>query len=239
MRISIMMFWMILLLWLLSGVIRAQSLEQKVDILYNSFVNHVTQKTIHTLWTRQRAQQEKRLWKRIELSLKQDIRKANFSERVVYQSVLSKVIEQNNPQYVSSLSELLYQRELINAINNYRATKKLPSLQYNSSLMKSAYRHALDLAVNFPYDVNNDGIREIVSHRGTDNSTVLDRVNDERYYYYVVENIAYNQLTAYQVLQDWIHSPTHYVNLIDPTIQDIGIAKIGQYRVMVGWKKMQ
>ena len=103
----------------------------------------------------------------------------------------------------------------------------LTILTYNSKLTQAAYQHALDLSHNFPYDADRDGSKELISHIGTDGSRVTQRAEHALYSYsFLSENIAYNQITAVQVLQDWINSPTHYDNLVSKKPQDIAVVKV-------------
>lgn len=152
----------------------------------------------------------------------------------MYQAVRTKIKERDNSYLTDSNSNLIKQWELINAINNYRTSHNMLQLNYNSKLSQIAYRHANDLANNFPYDVDGDGVKEIISHRGSDGTRVVQRAEHVWYIYsFLAENIAYNQITATQVLQDRLNSPTHYNNIVSQKSKEIGVAKVGPYRVMV------
>lgn len=47
------------------------------------------------------------------------------------------------------------------------------------------------------------------------------------------ENIAKGQTKASEVVQDWIDSPEHYANIIDPDLTHIGVGRQGKYWVQV------
>jgi hypothetical protein len=44
------------------------------------------------------------------------------------------------------------------------------------TLAKAAYNHANDMYINFPYDTNGDGVKELIAHAGTNGKKVQDRV---------------------------------------------------------------
>lgn len=222
-------------LFLVSSV-WGESLEQRADEIFMWFQAEINQRISSIPLPSLRDKHEKRLWSRYSLLLNRQIRLWSASDRVLYQAVQTKIVERNNDYLTQSTSDLTKQRELINAVNNYRKMNDLTTLNYNSELTKAAYQHALDLSNNFPYDADGDGSKELISHIGTDGSRVVQRAEYAWYSYsFLAENIAYNQITAVQVLQDWINSPTHYDNLVSSKPQDIAVVKVWPYWVMVMW----
>lgn len=212
----------------------AQNIEQRTDEMFATLQRDIDQRVSEISIVRLRANHADRLWNRHALLLNRKIRLWNQQDRTLYQLLQTKIIERKKNYLTTSTSDLVQQRELINAINTYRDTKHLSPLAYNSKLTEAAYRHALDLSRHFPYDTDGDGKVELISHIGTDGTRVVQRVQDTWYMYnFLAENIAYNQVTANQVLYDWINSPKHHDNLITNKAKDIGIAKIGPYWVMV------
>jgi uncharacterized protein YkwD len=88
--------------------------------------------------------------------------------------------------------------------------------------------------LNFPYDTDGNGIKENISHVGTNGWRVTSRVESLWYNYSLVaENIWYNQQTPAEILLDRENSPTHYENLITKKATQIGVAKVWSYWVMV------
>lgn len=212
----------------------AESIESRIDTIYTSLESYVHERISTIPLQSMKPKQEKRIWKRLELSLLKKIKFGDESEKLLYQWIWSKVIERNSATISMSTSDLVQQRSVINAINAVRNASDLNSLNYNSRLTQAAYRHALDLSEHFPYDADGDGSREIIWHVGTDGTRVLQRAYDAGYYYsFLGENIAYNQVLPSQVLADWMDSPTHYDNIVAPKAVDIGVAKVGPYWVMV------
>lgn len=212
----------------------AQSIEQRVDEMFVWIEHQITQRVAGISMIRIRANHENRLWNRHALLLNRYIRLWNNTDKILYQAVQTKIVERKNDYLTQSTSDLIKQQELINAINSYRSTKNLVPFNYNSKLTQAAYRHALDLSNNFPYDADWDWVKELIWHIGSDGTRVMNRVQDTWYIYlFLAENIAYNQITANQVLYDWINSPLHHANLLTDKARDIGIVKIWSYWVMV------
>ena len=220
--------------FLYGGIVVAQSsIEQKVDVLLSEFQQQIDQRVQKISSSKMRENHEKRLWKRYNLLLNRQIKLWESSEKIVYQVAQIKILERGNDYLLQSISDLILQQELINAINNYRKKNNLNTVLYSSKLSKIAYVHALDLSNNFPYDTDGDGIAEVISHIWTDGSRVWMRAQKLEYYDYIVENIAYNQTTAYQVLHDRSNSTLHNDNILSSKVTHIWISKIGKYWVLV------
>ncbi len=212
------------------------SFSQQIDEIYNWYQSQIEERIVKIPLKKVREQQADRLWKAKELSLHKYIRVWNDTDKLKYQVISTKIVERKNDYLTQSTIDLIFQQELINAINNYRKTKNLWILTYSSLLTKIAYNHSLDLSLHFPYDADRDGKVDIISHIWTDGSRVGNRAQRLWYYGYIVENIAYNQITAYQVLLDWINSPTHYDNIVSSRVTHIWVSKIGPYCVLVMWR---
>lgn len=102
----------------------------------------------------------------------------------------------------------------------------------------AAYRHARDLRDHFPYDTNGDGIAEKIAHVGSDGSTVAERAESLWYNRLsIAENVAYNQITVDEVMDDRMQSPDHQENILSETVIEMGVAKVGPYRVQVFGKE--
>lgn len=92
-------------------------------------------------------------------------------------------------------------------------------LAWNGALESAARRHSEDMAEHEYFD-----------HVGSDGSTVGDRVSREGYdWRRVGENIAHNQQTIEEVVQDWVESPGHCVNLMNPSFVEMGAAEVDLY----------
>jgi uncharacterized protein YkwD len=63
------------------------------------------------------------------------------------------------------------------------------------------------------------------SHDSLDGKTFAQRLTDAGYNYSAAgENIAAGDLTVEQVVNHWLNSPGHCVNMMNPTYRDIGVA---------------
>lgn len=163
-----------------------------------------------------------RLRKRYERNLLRIMRSAHqYNDLVWAQTLRSRVVERDLLHLSFTTDDTIKERELINAINALREQKRLQPLTYSTSLKMVAYRHALDLFKNFPYDTNADGILEVISHTGSDGSRVIQRAKGIVSFEFLAENIAYNHKTALQVIEDWKSSPGHYATLISPQAKHI------------------
>src|SRR5713226_4782392 len=64
-----------------------------------------------------------------------------------------------------------------------------------------------------------------LSHTGPDGSTFEHRINAAGYsdWTAIGENIAAGQQSPQQVVDDWMNSPGHRANILDPSFRDVGI----------------
>ena len=87
-----------------------------------------------------------------------------------------------------------------------------PPLQWDEQLERAATRHARDMARHAYLD-----------HRGRDGSTPAQRVTAAGYRWRSVgENVAAGQPSAEDVVEDWIESPGHCANLMNPVYTELG-----------------
>ncbi len=103
------------------------------------------------------------------------IKNLDGEKRIVYQTVWPKIIQRKEVTQFST-NDLVVQWEIINEVNRLRKERGLIGLTYNLTLTRAAYTHAQDMYLNFPYDTDGDGIKETISHAGTDGTRVQDRV---------------------------------------------------------------
>lgn len=88
-------------------------------------------------------------------------------------------------------------------------------LTANAALTRAALAHSQDMAGHGGFE-----------HRGRDGSTPETRVQRSGYgkYRIVGENIAAGAMTAREVTQGWLESPSHCQNIMDGRFTEIGIA---------------
>merc|ERR1719277_2832602 len=102
--------------------------------------------------------------------------------------------------------------EMLEVINDARAKAGVPALCENRALHLTAVFHATDMYWN-----------DFTSHRGSDGSTVEDRVTRQGYTYRVLgENVARGQTTAEEVLQFWMRSSESRNNILNPEFKNMG-----------------
>ncbi len=209
------------------------SIINTIDTYYDGFTNQITDKTDHIWIPRVRTRVQNRLRNRVLSSIQKKIFLLKWEEKMIYQIVWLKILQRKDALKFST-NDLVVQRELIALINSFRKEKWLSQLSYNPLLTKAAYNHANDMYINFPYDTNGDGIKENISHFGTNGRKVQDRVESLWYIpYFVWENIWYNQQTPEEILLARKNSPTHYSILIATEANEIWVVKLGSYWVMV------
>lgn len=98
-----------------------------------------------------------------------------------------------------------------------------PALIWDSRLEVAARRHSHDMAATDRFD-----------HRGSDGLGTGDRVRRAGYDWRVVgENIARYQQSVVEVVEDWVESPSHCRQLLDPRFVEIGAAEADGYWTQV------
>ncbi|GAB3912894.1 CAP domain-containing protein [Mucilaginibacter boryungensis] len=148
--------------------------------------------------------------------------------------MLTLIVSTARTQYRPATAES-FKQEFLNYINTTRArgcncgTKwfpPAPPLSWNTSLQKSAFRHAKDM---------ND--KSYFSHTSKDGRSMQDRIVFAGYIFngyksfIIGENIAEGQQSIRQVMQEWFASEGHCHNLMNPAFREIGIAQYNDYWV--------
>ena len=103
--------------------------------------------------------------------------------------------------------------QVVELTNAERAKADLQPLKLNDRLTGAALDHSNDMAHD-----------DFFSHTGVDGSTVSDRVKNSSYEYSTAgENIAAGQTSAAEVVEDWMNSPGHRANILNPNYTEIGV----------------
>ncbi|MEM6311476.1 MAG: CAP domain-containing protein [Pseudomonadota bacterium] len=114
-------------------------------------------------------------------------------------------------------------RRAAQAINALRAENRRVPLVYSAQLNRAARMHAADM-----------NRRQVMSHTGRDGSTPANRATRAGYRWCrIAENVAFGQPDLATVLQAWVKSPGHRRNMLDLTVSEFGIAKVGAYWTLV------
>ncbi len=102
--------------------------------------------------------------------------------------------------------------EMLSRINAIRADAGLAPLSACSSLRRAAQGHASSMATT-----------HALSHIGPDGTWPWDRMRAEGFRLHAAaENLAEGQNSVDQVLREWLSSPPHRANLMDPRMQQAG-----------------
>lgn len=106
-------------------------------------------------------------------------------------------------------------QDLLRLVNAERQRVNAPPLALNDKLTAAAQRHAQDMATN-----------RRMSHDGFDGSTMGSRIDATRYRWSTIgENVAMGQPTAAAVMSDWMNSPGHRQNILNPAFTELGIGQ--------------
>jgi uncharacterized protein YkwD len=98
-------------------------------------------------------------------------------------------------------------------------------LSSNQKLADSAIAHAQDMAVN-----------DYFSHESKNGEKLKDRVNKQEYSWLTIgENIAKGQKTSAQVVRDWMNSPGHCKNIMNPNFGELGVGRDDNLRKEYIW----
>jgi uncharacterized protein YkwD len=112
------------------------------------------------------------------------------------------------------------QGRLVDLTNQWRASVGLPPLQPNALLMQAAQNFANAMAAANHYIDSEDG-------HLFQGQTFTDRAKAVGYAYRSLgENVAYNYGWADpvgQLMTQWVNSPAHWQNIVDPNFTQIGI----------------
>lgn len=96
----------------------------------------------------------------------------------------------------------------------FRGFDAVPPLAPSAALQRAASAHAEDMAR-----------RGAMDHAGGDGSTPADRATRAGYAWRNVgENVAMGQSTPDQVVAEWLDSPRHCSNIMDPDFTEMGVA---------------
>ncbi len=102
--------------------------------------------------------------------------------------------------------------DAVQLINQYRAGKKLPALSRDSRLDNLAGSHSRYMAAKD--DLSHDGFNERFNQANMQSCA---------------ENVAWNQINASELVNDWIASPVHDKNLLKAAATRVGMGRSKGY----------
>jgi len=95
--------------------------------------------------------------------------------------------------------------------DDYEATEPL---SWNTTLAETALGHSTDMADN-----------NFFSHTGSDGLNASARATEAGYFWRTVgENIAAGRSVAEATVQDWLDSPGHCRNIMNPAFREVAVA---------------
>lgn len=124
------------------------------------------------------------------------------------------------------------QEQMLQLVNQARSQDRLcgnkrfsaaPPLRLNNMLQSAAEKHAKDMAE-----------KNYFSHKSLDGHSPFKRMKNEGYEYsYAAENIAQGHKSAQDAINDWLESPGHCANMMNPELKELGMAQHKSYWVQV------
>lgn len=105
-----------------------------------------------------------------------------------------------------------YANELATLINNARAEAGLPQLSVNAQLTVAAQGHSIDMACH-----------GLLSHTGSDGSSVHDRVAAAGYYPSRSSEIIYGSGYPQTAFEWWMNDQVHRDEILSPYVTEMGI----------------
>jgi uncharacterized protein YkwD len=133
------------------------------------------------------------------------------------------------------------QQEFLDAINKARSVardcypddptrgimKATHPLTWNNELYASALEHSTDLATSDTFSHNGSGTSSDITGDGRP-SQFFERIiaNGYNNYYTVGENIAGGQESLDEVMEAWLKSPGHCINIMKDSYDEVGVAVV-------------
>ena len=111
-----------------------------------------------------------------------------------------------------------FEGELLELINNYRISQELPPLRGSAILERLAAEHSLYMkrGRQLSHDRFNQRFESATKYGATT----------------CVENVGWNYATAEGQFEGWQKSAGHDANMLNPDINEVGLARVGPYVTM-------
>jgi uncharacterized protein YkwD len=106
-----------------------------------------------------------------------------------------------------------FEQQVVDLVNQQRAAYGIGPLSYNAVLDQAATEH------------NSDQITtRTMAHHNMGDGEPDQRLQQLGYYGAWGENVAVGQTTPQQVVQEWMNSPTHRANILNPNYHHLGVS---------------
>ena len=127
-------------------------------------------------------------------------------------------VNEPTPTPAASSQPTSIAEQMLRAVNAERVSHGLEALTLNAQLTRSAQAYALKMQqLNF------------FSHTDPNGGTFRQRNEAAGYtnWQWMGENIAYGQPTVAEVVKDWMNSPLHRDNILEPQARELGVGYVG------------
>ncbi len=148
------------------------------------------------------------------------------------QLVLQEQSKHTKTETKQNRSELNLQQKFISKVNELRAQGRQCGKRYfppakpliaNNRLTKAALNHSRDMSKH-----------KFLDHISSNGDTLVERLQKTKYAWRAIaENVAHNQPSIEQVLQDWLSSSGHCSNMMSADYVHTGVAQINWYWTQV------
>lgn len=108
-----------------------------------------------------------------------------------------------------------FEQRVLELVNRERAKAGLAPVRYNSLLDNAAEKHAAHMS-----------LVGRMAHDGIGDGTPGERIRAEGFRRAWGENVATGQTTPEQVVREWMNSPTHRRNILDPSFRQLGVGQV-------------
>lgn len=130
-----------------------------------------------------------------------DVNRANYAKNFILPTPTPIIIQYPNGQILSLF------------VNNWRSSNNLQTFTSNETLCDIANQRAIDIQTDWSHDKFIPDVQPLVN----------------KYNAYFGENLAKGYYSEQEILNDWIASPEHLVNLKNPTYTHMCIICIQDY----------
>jgi uncharacterized protein YkwD len=113
----------------------------------------------------------------------------------------------------SQYEDHAFERRVVDLVNQIRVQQGLRALAYDTRLDAAAEQHTQHMT-----------LVDQMAHDGIGDGTPGERIAANGFVNAWGENVAVGQTTAEQVVQEWMASPGHRANILNPTFSHIGVA---------------
>lgn len=108
-----------------------------------------------------------------------------------------------------------FEQQVLTFINQERAKAGLGEVKYNGTLDTAAEKHAKHMS-----------LAGKMAHSGIGDGDPGERIRAEGFRQAWGENVATGQTSAEQVVREWMNSPTHRKNILDPGFRQMGVGYV-------------